>query len=218
MLPSGLPLCMRIPMFGLIPKEEKFFGLFCAQARSIVEGAKVLKDMLDNYNNPRESQELIKNLEHKCDSQTHEIIHKLNKSFITPFDREDIYALASALDDIMDAIDELTNRIIMYHIEAITEEAKVLGFIILKACQTIVHACVALEKEPKKILELNVEVNSLENEADRVRADAISRLFSQQSDPIFLIKWKEIYENLEFVTDQCEDASNILESIVLKNG
>ncbi|EKD45662.1 MAG: hypothetical protein ACD_69C00192G0002 [uncultured bacterium] len=204
-------------MFGLIPKEERFFAMFRDMAKNIVDGAVALKEMLDNFSDPYKSQHLIKDIEHKGDLQTHEIIKKLNKSFITPFDREDIYSLASTLDDIIDLIDTTTQHIIVYHIDRITPEAKELGFIILKACQTIERAVSALEKHPTHISEYCIEINSLENEADRVRADAISRLFVEEKDPIRLIKWKEIYENLELVTDQCEDAANILETIVVKN-
>lgn len=204
-------------MFGLIPKEEKFFVMFRDMSKSIVEGAIALKEMLDNFSDPIKSKHLIKEIEHKCDTQTHDIIKKLNTSFITPFDREDIYALAASLDNIMDTIDTATQHIIVYHIDSITPEAKELGFIILKSCQTIERALMVLEKYPKQISDLCVETNSLENEADRVRADAISRLFSEEKDPIRLIKWKEIYENLELVTDKCEDTANILESVVVKN-
>ncbi len=204
-------------MFGLIPKEEKFFVMFRDMAKSIVEGAVALKDMLDNFSDPLKSKHLIKEIEHKCDLHTHDIIKKLNKSFITPFDREDIYSLAASLDDIMDIIDSATQHIIVYHIDRITPEAKELGFIILKSCQTVEKALDVLEKHPQRITDFCVEINSLENEADRVRSDAISRLFNEEKDPIRLIKWKEIYENLELVTDKCEDAANILESVVVKN-
>ena len=209
--------CLEIKMFGLIPKEEKFFVMFQEMAKNIVAGAVALKDMLDNFSDPHKSQRLIKDIEHNGDLQTHELIKKLNKSFITPFDREDIYALASALDDVIDIIDTSTQHIIVYHIDRITPEARELGFIILKACQTVEKAISILEKHPKHISDYCVEINSLENEADRVRADAISRLFVEEKDPIRLIKWKEIYENLELVTDQCEDVANILETIVVKN-
>lgn len=204
-------------MFGLIPKEEKFFVMFKALAKSIVDGAIAIKSMLDNFIDPHKSRHLIKELEHKCDLQTHEIIRKLNVSFITPFDREDIYSLAAALDDIIDIIDTAAQHIIVYHIDHITPEAKELGFLILKAAQTIEKAVEVLENQPQKIFEFCLEVNSLENEADRVRSEAISRLFTEEKDPIFLIKWKDIYENLELVTDKCEDAANILESVVVKN-
>ncbi|MDR1057468.1 MAG: DUF47 family protein [Coxiellaceae bacterium] len=204
-------------MFGLIPKEEKFFVMFIEMAKNIVAGATAMKEMLDYFNDPQKSQYLIKEIEHQGDIQTHDIIKKLNKSFITPFDREDIYALAASLDDIVDNIDIATQHIVVYHIDRITPEAKELGFIILKACQTIEKAVEVLEKQPQKISDFCVEINSLENEADRVRADAISRLFDEEHDPIQLIKWKDIYENLELVTDKCEDAANILESVVVKN-
>lgn len=204
-------------MFGLIPKEEKFFPMFHEMTKNIVAGSVELKGMLDNFSQPLVSQQSIKEIEHKGDLQTHEIIRTLNKSFITPFDREDIYSLASALDDIVDAIDALAQRLIIYHIDKITPEAKELGFIILKACQTVEKAIAVLETKPQHILEYCVEINSLEGEADRVRADAISRLFDEEQDPIFLIKWKEIYENLERVADRCEDVANVLESVVVKN-
>lgn len=204
-------------MFGLIPKEEKFFVMFRDMTKNIVDGAVALKEMLDNFTDPHKSQILIKDIEHKGDVQTHEIIKKLNKSFITPFDREDIYALASSLDDIIDIIDSATQHIVVYHIDHITPEAKELGFIILKSCQTIEKAVAVLEKTPKQVHDFCVEINSLENEADRVRSDAISGLFNGEKDPISLIKWKEIYENLELITDKCEDTANILESVVVKN-
>ncbi|HBY56206.1 MAG TPA: DUF47 domain-containing protein, partial [Coxiellaceae bacterium] len=180
-------------MFGLIPKEEKFFPMFHEMTKNIVAGSIVLKEMLDNFSDPLASQHAIKEIEHKGDLQTHEIIRTLNKSFITPFDREDIYSLASSLDDIIDAIDTLAQHIIIYHIDKITPEAKELGFIILKACQTVEKAVAMLDNKPQHIFEYCVEINSLEGEADRVRADAISRLFDEEKDPIFLIKWKAIY-------------------------
>jgi uncharacterized protein len=206
-------------MFGFIPKEEKFFKLFKDMTENIIVGAKLLKDMLDNFENPLESQRRIKDIEHKGDSLTHEIIQTLNKTFITPLDREDIYALASKLDDILDLIDASAQRIIMYNVEAIPPEAKSLGFIILQSCHSV-HKAVAMlgNKATEQIFEACVEINSLENEADRVSREAISRLFDEEKDPIQLIKWKEIFETLEKATDRCEDVSNILESVVVKNG
>jgi uncharacterized protein len=204
-------------MFGLIPKEEKFFAMFREMTKNIVEGSILLKDMLDHFRNPTESQQKIKDLEHKGDTLTHDIIKKLNKSFITPFDREDIYALASALDNILDIIDASAQHMIIYNVDHITAEAKELGFIILKSCQAVEKAVASLGDKFEQISEYCVEVNSLENEADRVRADAVHRIFTEEKDPINLIRWKELYENLELVTDKCEDAANILESVVVKN-
>jgi uncharacterized protein len=204
-------------MFGLIPKEEKFFAMFQDMAQTIVGGAILLKELVDNFHNPVELQRKIKEIEHQGDFLTHSIIKKLNKSFITPFDREDIYALASALDTILDLIDAAALHIVSYNINKITAETKELGFIILKSCQAVQKAVNLLGNNPENVAEHCVEINSLENEADRVRNDAISRLFHEEKDPIELIKWKEIYEILEIVTDKCEDAANILESVVLKN-
>lgn len=204
-------------MFGLIPKDKKFFAMFQDMAKTITTGATLLKELLDNFQTPVEMKAKIKEIEHQGDFQTHAIIKKLNKSFITPFDREDIYALASALDDILDLIDSSAQHIVMYNVANITSEAKELGFIIVKSCQTIEKAVSQLGGKIEQISEYCVEVNSLENEADRVRGDAISKLFHEEKDPISLIKWKELYETLERVTDKCEDAANILESVVLKN-
>ncbi|GLI37633.1 DUF47 domain-containing protein [Geobacter hydrogenophilus] len=204
-------------MFGLIPKEEKFFALFKDMTANIIEGAKLLKEMVDNYDDPQGMQKRIKDVEHQGDHITHDIIQKLNKSFVTPLDREDIYALSAALDDILDLIDASSQRFIMYNVEKPTPEAKELAFIILKSCEAVAKAVAQLGGKFEHIAESCVEVNALENEADRVCREAISRLFDEEKDPIQLIKWKEIYETLERATDKCEDAANILESVVVKN-
>jgi hypothetical protein len=204
-------------MFGLIPKEEKFFILFKELARNIVEGAQLFKEMLDDFSDPVASQKKIKQIEHNGDILTHDIVKKLNKSFVTPFDREDIYALSGALDDILDLIDACSQRFVMYNVEQPTATAKEMAFLILKSCQSLEGAIALLGSNLEQINRYCVEVNSLENEADRVCREAISRLFDEEKDPIQLIKWKEIYETLERACDKCEDAVNILESVVLKN-
>jgi len=215
---------MALSGFGLIPKEEKFFDMFKEMTKNIVEGARLLKYLTDNFNHASESREeiyhKIKDVEHQGDQQTHEIIKKLNKSFITPFDSEDIYELASALDDILDLIDAAAQHLVTYSVTNITDKAQELTFIILNSCKTIEKAVALLGGKGNildHISEYCVEVNSLENEADRIRQVAISKLFANEDNPIELIKWKEIYETLERVTDQCEDVANILESVVLKN-
>ena len=204
-------------MFGLIPKEEKFFAMFKEMSANITEGARLLKDMLDNYADPQASQRRIKEIEHRCDAITHDVIQKLNKSFVTPFDREDIYALSAALDDMIDLIDASAVRFIMYNVEKPTPEAKELAFLIVQSCESVARAVDHLGGKFEHIAEHCVQVNALENEADRVCREAISRLFDEEKDPIQLIKWKEIYETLERATDKCEDAANILESVVVKN-
>ena len=204
-------------MFGLIPKDEKFFVMFKEMTTTIIEGAQLLKELMDHFEDPQLSQKMIKDVEHKADHLTHEIIKKLNKSFVTPLDREDIYALSGALDDILDLIDASAQRIVMYNVDKPTPAAKELAFLILKSCQAIDKAVALLGGKLEPIAEYCMEVNSLENEADRVCREAVSRLFDEEKDPIQLIKWKEIYETLESATDKCEDAANILESVVVKN-
>lgn len=204
-------------MFGLIPKDEKFFELFQEMGATLITGAEKLKQMMDNFEMASVIQQEIKAIEHEGDSCTRAVISKLNKTFITPFDREDIYALASALDDILDLIDASAQRFVMYRVEKPTVEAKELAFIIVRCCHTINSALSHLGKRHDDICEQCVELNALENEADMVCREAISRLFDEEKDPIQLIKWKEIYEILERTTDKCEDAANILESVVMKN-
>ncbi|OGU14555.1 MAG: phosphate transport regulator [Geobacteraceae bacterium GWC2_53_11] len=204
-------------MFGLIPKEEKFFAMFQEMGQIIVSGAERLKLMMDDYDNPAEGQRAVKDIEHQGDVLKHKIIKMLNTTFITPLDREDIYGLATALDSILNLIDASAQRFVMYRVEQPTTEAKELVFIIVRCCHTLSSALNHLGKCHDDIHEQCVELNSLENEADNVCREAISRLFDEETDPIQLIKWKEIYEILERTTDRCEDAANILESVVVKN-
>ncbi|MCA1927750.1 MAG: DUF47 domain-containing protein [Calditerrivibrio sp.] len=204
-------------MFGLIPKEEKFFLLFQEMAKILIEGATLLKELTDNFDQINTYQKKIKDIEHKGDNKTHEIIQKLNKTFITPIDREDIYDLASALDDILDLIDASSQRLSLYHVENITSECKSFAFIILKCCQALEKAIRKMDKKHEEVNESFVEINELENEADRILRESLGKLFGEEKDPIRLIKWKEIYETLEKVTDKCEDAANIIETVVVKH-
>lgn len=204
-------------MFGLIPKDEKFFEMFRQMGTIITEGAEALCKMMDDFSDPQASQRLIKEIEHKGDQQTHAIINKLNKTFVTPFDREDIYALASGLDDILDLIDASAQRFVMYRVDAPTPAAKELADIILRSCQAVECSLKHLGGKNEDICSCCVDINALENEADRACREAISKLFDEEQDPIQLIKWKEIYETLEKATDKCEDAANVLESVVMKN-
>jgi predicted phosphate transport protein (TIGR00153 family) len=207
-------------MFRIIPRDEEFFLLFSKASENIIEGAERLKELLDVFDDPRERARQIEEVEHKGDVITHDIIRKLNTAFITPIDREDILALASALDDVIDLIHGVATRLNLYKISATTSYAKELGFIILKSVQEL-HKGIShlpLAKGRERVYEHCVEVNSLENEADRVCRDAIANLFENQADPIAILKWKEIYETLELATDRCEDAANVLESVALKNG
>jgi len=202
--------------FSFIPKEENFFKLFDESAYNIHKAAQLMKEMVDNYSNAENKAKEIFDVEYNGDRITHEIIRTLNKTFITPIDREDIYNLASKLDDILDFIEGVTDRLIIYKIEEPTPECCKLVEIILRMSEVITWGVSKL-KDLGHIYDHCIEINRLENEADRITRDAIVRLFEEEKDPIAVIKWKEIYEKLEDTTDSCEDVANILESIILKN-
>lgn len=202
--------------FSFFPREESFFDLFLEAAKNIHEAGRLLKAMVENYDKPPEMARQIKDKEHEGDRLTHELIKRLNKTFLTPFDREDIHALASALDDVLDLIEGAADRMVVYKIEKQTPEARQLADLIYQSTKIMVEGVGSLRKL-HAILPHCVEINRLENEADRVSRDAVARLFAEQHDPIFIIKWKEIYETLEEATDRCEDVANVLEGVALKN-
>jgi len=202
--------------FSFIPKEENFFKLFDESAYNIHKAAILMKEMVDNYTLAESKAKEIFDVEYEGDRITHEIIRTLNKTFITPIDREDIYNLASKLDDVLDFIEGVTDRLIIYKIEEPTPECCKLVDLILRMSEVLTWSISNL-KELGHVYDHCIEINRLENEADRITRDAIVRLFEEEKDPIAVIKWKEIYEKLEDTTDSCEDVANILESIVLKN-
>lgn len=203
----------------IIPKEEKFFELFIEQAENVLDGAKQLKDLLDEYSDCDQKRLIIEKTESHGDEITHRIIEKLNMTFITPMDREDIHALTSALDDILDLVNATAQRLELYRVRTITLEAKQLANIIVRAAEETVALTQSLDnmKNPKNMKARWIEVNRLENEGDLVSRSAIAALFEREKDPIEVIKWKELYEYLEKAIDKCEDAANIVEAVVLKN-
>lgn len=203
----------------LIPKEEKFFALFAQQAENVLEGAKLLKNLLDDYTDLEHKLLLIEKTESHGDEIAHRILEKLNTTFITPMDREDIHALTSALDDILDLIYATAQRLQLYRVNSITEQAKKLAAIIVRATEETLALTQNLDhlKNPKNMKERWIEVNRLENEGDAVSRNAIASLFEIEINPIEVIKWKELYEHLETAIDKCEDAANIVEAVVLKN-
>lgn len=204
-------------IFNLIPKEEAFFDLFKQAAHNVIEGSRLLKDMMEDFHDLPGKAKKIKEVEHVGDGITHDIAMRLNQTFMTPIDREDIHDLASALDDILDAVDAVADRFVIYKIERPTESAIRLADILYQASVAVGRGVDRIGMSHAQIKECCVQVNSLENEADRVSRDAISGLFEKEKDPISVIKWKEIYETIEEGTDRCEDVSNILERIVLKH-
>ena len=202
--------------FRLIPREERFYDDFTAMAEQIRVGAVLLDEMLAPDKPLWDKADEIKEVEHKCDFITHEIIQRLHRTFVTPLDREDIHGLARSLDDVMDAIDASAAIVRLYQIERVRDEARELARIIRASADQVVKALKALERR-KGVAEPAVEINRLENEADRVHQAAVRRLFEEERDPITIIKWKEILDFLEDATDRCEDVANVLEGVVVKH-
>ncbi len=202
--------------FRLIPREEKFYLDFIAMADQVGVAAQLLVEMFAGDPIGKKSQE-IKEIEHKCDFLTHEIIQRLNKTFVTPIDREDIHSLATRIDDVMDAIDMAAGLVPLYRITTPRFGARELAKLIAEQAEVLRRALVALEKR-SGVLDLTVEINRIENEADRVYKDALGRLFDEEKDPIAVIKWKEILALLEAATDRSEDVANLLENVVVKHG
>src|SRR5215472_1051697 len=192
--------------------------MFAEIANNVVEGAKILSDLLHNYDYAQMPAvvQKIREIEHRGDDMTHKLLIKLNQTFITLFDREDIHLLASSLDDVLDFIYSASDRLLTYKIVQPSPSAKILAGIILKQAEELKKAVSLLGKNGR-LLPHCVEVNRLENEADQVSREAIGRLFDNNSDPITLIKLKELLEILEEASDKAEDVANVLETVVLKN-
>jgi hypothetical protein len=208
---------IRLARFNLIPREEKFYGDFLAMADQLKIGSRLLEEMFATDPPIADKAHEIREVEHKCDFLTHEIIQRLNKTFVTPIDREDIHSLARTLDDVMDAIDAVAALIPLYHINSARPGVRELTKIISASTNQILLAVQALERR-KGVLERAVEINRLENEADRAHQRAVGQLFEEEHDPIAVMKWKEILDVLEAATDRCEDVANLLENVVVKHG
>jgi predicted phosphate transport protein (TIGR00153 family) len=203
-------------MVRLIPKDTSFFAMFADMSNNLISGARVLVNLFADYRDVEKSTSEIKRIEHVGDEMTHNILTKLNQTFITPFDREDMHRLASSLDDVLDYINSAADRITLYKILAPPPAAGELAKVILQQSEEIGHAVSHLRKNGD-VLEHCVEINRLENDADKVSREAIARLFEHEKDPITLIKIKELIEVLEMATDKAEDVANVLETVVLKS-
>ena len=202
--------------FRLIPREEKFFDDFSAMAEQIHRGAQLLEEMLAPEAPLWDKADEIKEVEHRCDHLTHQVIQRLHKTFVTPLDREDIHALARSLDDVIDAIDDSAAVIRLYQITEVRPDARDLSRIIKATTEQVVSAMKALGRK-EGISAAAVEINRLENEADRMHQASMRRLFEEERDPIAVMKWKEIFDILESATDRCEDVANVLEGVVVKH-
>ena len=201
----------------LLPRQEKFFASFLNQARLISEASRLLFETLKQANShPARTAALIQQLEHQGDEIIHDTFSRLNQTFITPLDPEDIHALASRLDDVLDGIEDAAYRITAYRLEPVPSAVVELSEIVHDCAKSLEKAFEALNKD-QRVLEHCIEVNRLEDYADQLVRRAITELFENEKDPIALIKQKEILEFLEDTIDYCEDVTDVLQSVVVKN-
>ncbi len=207
-------------MFSLIPKDEKFFDLLDQQSLAILQGATLFKDLATHWQENHPNIVKLRDLEHECDITTHEILDKLNRTFVTPLDREDIHMLAKQLDDVIDIIQSVSERMLLFRIKTTKDDLIELADILEEAVSIIPKAITSIRRidRPKRILDYCIEINRLENRGDRAAERAIGSLFQKEKDPMEVIKWKEIYDSVEFAIDRCEDIANTIEGIVVKYG
>jgi predicted phosphate transport protein (TIGR00153 family) len=206
-------------MFNLNPREDKFYKMFIDAAKNVDEAAETLRNSLDSLSNIENDTAKIEELEHKGDKLVGIVVKELNESFITPFDREDIYTLIKRLDDILDLINSTVHRFAMFNITEGTEGAKLLADLLIKCTKDVVGLMGELHLIGSKnnILEKVITINKLESEADRIFRKTVGELFRNEKDPIEIIKWKEVYQLLENTIDKCEKIANIVEGVVIKN-
>ncbi len=208
---------LAVARLTLIPQKREFFDLYNRAARNNVAIADRLVELLDHYpDGAAERAREVKELEHEGDRLTHELVDLLNRTFVTPFDRDDMYRLAGALDDICDHVDEATGKIVSYGVRQIREQARGQAQVIRRAAGKLAEAVSGLEgfKESRREL---IELRELEDEGDRLAHDGVSSLFAGDADPLSVIRWKDIHEGLEDAVDACENAADVLEAILVKN-
>ena len=206
---------------SLIPQEGKFFDYFEQLADKIQEGGIAFAEILADFERSESKLARLKEIENQADAITHTIYQKMHKTFITPMDREDIYALANKMDSILDMIEAAAIRMYIYKIKHVAPELKELALILNNSISGVKRIAYLLRQNKKNITEIMdicIRINSLENEADYVLRQAMARLFEKEKDAMELLKWKEIFERIEAATDVCEDVSNVVEGIVLKHG
>jgi predicted phosphate transport protein (TIGR00153 family) len=202
--------------FRLIPREERFFTDLSAMADAIAEGAAVFEEILAADPPALARAGEVQAIEHRCDDLTHDIVERLNRTFVTPIDREDIHALADSLDDVMDAIDSAADSLSLYRIDRIRPEARQQAALIRRCVEQVRRALGGLERRDGA-RDAVIETKRLEHEADAVHRSAISRLFGEETDAITIIKWKEIFDFLEHAIDRCEKVAVVIEGVVVKH-
>ena len=203
-------------MVRLVPRETRFFELFASMSANLVQGAQLLKTILGTMENIEVLVQQLDDIEHTGDEITHSTVTRLNQTFITPFDREDILRLATSVDDVLDLIHAAAERLTMYRIISAPPSSPEMAEVIVRQCEELAKAVSLLGKH-ERILEHCAEISRLENQADRIFHDSLTRLFEREKDAITLIKIKELYELLEGASDKAEDAANVLETVALKS-
>lgn len=202
----------------IFPKEIDFFEIFDRAASNIKKAAELLVALTENFDNISQRAKEIYEVEQDGDMLTHDIMRKLNKTFVTPIDREDLHALASRMDDVLDLIWASVDRMTVFKLTETTKEVIAMAQNLLMTAEVIQKAIKKLkEKNYSHVQEYCIEINRLENRMDRDFRDALGNLFENIKDPVLIIKWKEVYEHLEDASDRCEDVANIIEGIVLKH-
>jgi predicted phosphate transport protein (TIGR00153 family) len=200
----------------LIPREERFFDLFVEDAANVLGSSRLLEAMVRTYDDIERRAKEIRDAEHRGDEISHDIGHRLEATFVTPFDREDIHGLISALDDVLDDIEETADTFVLYRIAAPTAASVELAAIIVRQCEQL-HEALSHLRGFNNLEKYWIEVHRLENEGDQVGRAAIAGLFDNNTDAIEIIKWRKIYNLLEETIDRCEDVANIIERIVVKH-
>jgi len=204
--------------FNFLPRDEQYFVLFSAAARNITQGAVILKDLVDNFTDVEAKADRIRAVEEAGDEVTFQIISRLGKSFITPIEREDIFAIARHLDDIVDFIDASGARLATYAVDQPTPICRTMADLILKSAQDLEQLMALLHKKDiDEIRQPKMAINRYESQADKLLRSAMADLFTSGVDALTVIKWKEIYETLEEVTDRFESLANLVEGIIVKN-
>jgi len=203
----------------LLPHDKAFFSFFEQHGRKVVEGCRALLDMIDEPRALESQAQRVTQIEHECDEITHAVVESLHRTFITPLDRNDIYTLITRMDDVMDLVEAAADRFFLYQITAMRPEAGDMTRCLLVSTEHMLAAASGLREmsRAESILQHCVEINRQENVADKILRTALARLFREETDPVVVIKWKEIYETLESATDRCEDVANIIEGVVLEN-
>lgn len=206
-------------MFSLSPKDEKFYNLFIENANTIYETSLLFKNFVEDISDSYDKLKEIKHMERLCDNQQHNILNELNKTFITPFDREDIYSISKKMDDIVDLIEASASSFVMFKVNEVKEESKILVDFIVKCCTYIIKLMEEFKnmRNNAKLREIIIDINKIEEEGDVLYRNAVSQLFSIDIPVLDVIKWREIYQYIENALNACEAVANIIEGVAMKN-